>query len=373
MISFWERESFINYDFVIIGAGIVGLSTALSIRDRNQKVSIAIIEKGILPNGASTKNAGFACFGSLTELLADVNSMGEQAAIELVETRLNGLKRLRKRVGDHNLDYQQNGGYELIKRNGYEEIEQLDYINDLLKPLLGDQVFHLKPELIQKFGFNSVGNMVFNPHEGQLNTGKMMQSLFKLASENNIKIYTGTEVLGIEENSPVKVKVKSNNTTLSMYGSRVIVCTNAFTAEIIPEENLVPGRGLVLVTRPINDLKFKGTFHIDQGYYYFRDFENRVIFGGGRNEFLSEESTTTFDINENILKILKSKLDNIILPGVEYAIDMAWAGIMAFGDNKQPIIHWKSENILVGARLGGMGVAIGSELGHNLASMALAD
>ncbi|MEM7109651.1 MAG: FAD-dependent oxidoreductase [Bacteroidota bacterium] len=373
MISFWERESFINYDFIIIGAGIVGLSTALALRDKDHKASIAVLEKGILPTGASTKNAGFACFGSLTELLADIRTFGEENTLALVQTRVTGLQKLRKRIGDNKLDYQQNGGYELIKEKELNQVDELDRINNLLQPLFQDQVFHLKPELIPKFGFKTVETVVFNPYEGQLDTGRMMQCLLKIAAENNIKIYTGAEVLRIEEGSPVKVKIVSDHISLSMHGGRVIVCTNAFTKRLLPAEDLTPGRGLVLVTNPISNLRFKGTFHIDQGYYYFRDFENRVIFGGGRNEFIDEENTTTFEVNQRILEILKSKLNEIILPDSKYSIDMIWTGIMAFGATKKPILRRHSENILVGARLGGMGVAIGSELGYKLAAMALSD
>ena len=69
-LSFWERDSFFNdIDVVIIGSGIVGLSTALSLRERDATLRIAIIERGAMPTGASTRNAGFACFGSITELL----------------------------------------------------------------------------------------------------------------------------------------------------------------------------------------------------------------------------------------------------------------------------------------------------------------
>ncbi|MGZ5243758.1 MAG: hypothetical protein ACXWW0_07675 [Bacteroidia bacterium] len=34
MLSFWERESFLHYDIIIIGSGIVGLSTAISLKEK---------------------------------------------------------------------------------------------------------------------------------------------------------------------------------------------------------------------------------------------------------------------------------------------------------------------------------------------------
>jgi len=62
-LSYWERKNFFeNLDFLIIGAGIVGYSTALHLKKNNANAKILIIERGFLPSGASSKNAGFACF-----------------------------------------------------------------------------------------------------------------------------------------------------------------------------------------------------------------------------------------------------------------------------------------------------------------------
>lgn len=60
MISFWEKRSLVDYNYLVIGGGIVGLSTAISIKEKVPKSSVLVVERGILPSGASTKNAGFA-------------------------------------------------------------------------------------------------------------------------------------------------------------------------------------------------------------------------------------------------------------------------------------------------------------------------
>lgn len=108
---------------------------------------------------------------------------------------------------------------------------------------------------------------------------------------------------------------------------------------------------------------------MDEGFYYFRNFEGRVIFGGGRNLDFERESTTSFEINETILSALKEKLSHTILPTVPYKIDMIWSGIMAFGPDKKPVIERLSPNIIAGVGLGGMGVAIGTSVGEKLSKM----
>ena len=104
--SYWENKEWFNgNDFTIVGSGIVGLTCAISLREKYPNSKIIILEKGVLPQGASTKNAGFACFGSVSELLSDLKTHTTQEVVELVSSRWQGLKTLRKIVGDKNLDY----------------------------------------------------------------------------------------------------------------------------------------------------------------------------------------------------------------------------------------------------------------------------
>ena len=105
-LSYWELKNwFSNVDYTIVGSGIVGLHCALNLRERFPESKILVLEKGILPQGASTKNAGFACFGSLSEIIDDLKSHTQEEVIQLVQKRKLGLELLRKRLGDSVIDY----------------------------------------------------------------------------------------------------------------------------------------------------------------------------------------------------------------------------------------------------------------------------
>ena len=107
--SYWElKEWFTNIDFTIVGSGIVGLNCALELKKKYPEANVLILEKGMLPQGASTKNAGFACFGSLSEIIDDLNSHTEQEVFNLVKKRWEGLQLLRENLGDKNIDFRQN-------------------------------------------------------------------------------------------------------------------------------------------------------------------------------------------------------------------------------------------------------------------------
>jgi glycine/D-amino acid oxidase-like deaminating enzyme len=370
-LSFWEKESFINYDFIIIGSGILGLSVACEIMENDPGRSVLILEKGLIPSGASTKNAGFACFGSLTEILSDFKRIGVEETIELVKNRYDGINILRSRLSDEKTGYLNYGGYELIDKTQLDLLERTDEVNEKLKFIFPDNAFEITNFLINEFGFNDekVKALVYSRFESQIDTGKMMRALIDYASSLGIKIINGCEAESInEKENYVKVITQSHSgkDKIDFNAKSVIVCANAFTGKFYPEMNIKPGRGQVIVTKPIPGLKFKGVFHFDEGFYYFRNFENRVIFGGGRNMDFETEETSEFDSNEIILNDLIEKLDNIILPGQDYEVDYNWSGIMGFNDSKRPEIKKISDRITTAISCNGMGIALSSFVAKNI-------
>jgi glycine/D-amino acid oxidase-like deaminating enzyme len=350
--------------------------------EKYPKVSIAILERGIFPTGASTRNAGFACFGSLTELLSDSKTMSIEKVVALVNERWQGLQQLRKRLGDEAMGYENLGGYEMISEKELPALTQIDKVNQWLMPLFNEPVFERKDELITSFGFdkNAVKALVFNRFEGQIDTGKMMKSLLRLAQEKGITIFTACEVLqwldneqdNGKSNTNYNVQISINDTTrgesIVLETQKLIICTNAFTNKLLPNLDIKPGRGQVFITKSLEKIPFKGCFHYDEGYFYFRNVgENRILLGGGRNlDFLGEQ-TTEMQTTDYIIKYLKKLLKNIIAPDINFEIEQQWAGIMAFGEVKEPIIEFHSPNVLLGVRCGGMGVAIGTRIGEKLA------
>lgn len=371
MISFWEQNSFIHYDVIVVGSGIAGLSCAAHIKESNPDLDVLVLERGIFPSGASTKNAGFACFGSLTELVSDLNTLTTNQMLDLVELRWNGLSKLRGRLGDEKIGFINNGGYELISTKEESALERLDFINSELKSIFKEDVFQLVNSKIDEFGFNKefVRQLVVNKFESQIDTGAMMRSLLGYCQQLGVNLINGTKIESIDEaDNKVNVVTKSG---LTFTAKEVAITTNAFTKKLYPELTLNPGRGIVLITDPIEDLPFQGTFHYDEGYYYFRNYGNQVIFGGGRNLDVEGETTTSFDVNEFILNRLKQLLNEVILPNHEYKIAHSWAGIMAFGESKEPIVKPHSQHVTLGVRMGGMGVAIGSMIGEQLGNMIL--
>jgi gamma-glutamylputrescine oxidase len=374
-LSFWEKEAYFSHiDVLIVGSGIVGLNAALHLKTKSPGMKVIVAERGLLPTGASTRNAGFACFGSPSELLDDLSHHSEQDVFALVERRWKGLQRLRQNLGDQAIDFHRWGGYELFETTQeplYQDcIEKLPSLNKHLQQVIGEQeVFRQADHKISDFGFSQVQHLLESTAEGQIDTGKMILALTRKVQALGVLVLNGLEVQSLQEESQGITALTKQG--IAITARAALVATNGFARQLLPELQVVPARAQVLITKPIPNLRFKGTFHYDRGYYYFRNIGDRVLFGGGRNLDFKTEETTELGLTELVQHKLDALLQEVILPGTPYEVEQRWSGIMGVGPEKTTIVQAVSEHVCCAVRMGGMGVAIGSLVGEEGAELVL--
>lgn len=367
-LSYWERDSFFrDIDIAVIGSGIVGLSAALRARELAPSARVAVLERGPLPLGASTRNAGFACFGSVSELLDDIGNQGEGPVWALVERRWRGLQRLRQRLGDECIRYEGLGGFELFRPEEKERAERcaeaIAHFNRQVRPITGlAETYRLANQRIGDFGFRGASQLIWNAGEGQIHTGEMARALQEKALEAGVAIFNGLPVKALEE-LPNGVEIQTEYGWSFRAGS-VLVATNGFARHLLPELFVRPARNQVLITAPLPGLPVRGCFHYDRGYFYFRNIDNRILLGGGRNLDEQGETTDEFGTTPLIRGALLRLLREVILPGREVAVESWWSGILGLGKEKAPIVRQVSPHVVAAVRLGGMGVAIGTLVGE---------
>lgn len=363
-----------GYPVAVLGSGIVGLSAAIELKTRKPNLPVLLLERGVLPSGASTRNAGFACFGSMTELLDDLSAQEEQVVWELVERRYRGLLRLREKLGDDRIGYEPLGGFELFRPEDAPAfqacLEILPNFNRTLRAITGmDQTFQLTDDKIESLGFKNVRHLILNKGEGQLHTGKMMRAFLDLAREKGVDILNGIQVKALYQDlDGVYAECVPGG---RLFFKQVLLATNGMTRQLMPDLDIRPARNQVLITAPVPGLPFEGSFHYDKGYYYFRNVGERILLGGGRNLDPVGEGTDDFGTTPLIREALERLLRDVILPGRHVEIEQWWSGILGLGPNKKPVLERIAPHVVVAARLGGMGVAIGTLVGEEAAGLLL--
>ncbi len=368
--SIWETETYYaQQDFIIVGGGLVGLWCAYELKIKFSKAKITIVEKGLVPSGASTRNAGFACFGSPTEMIADKPKMGEEKMWSTVAMRYNGIEKIRKTFGDKMIGFDMCGGFECLNEQKATEVNaHLGWLNKGLKVITGsNQTFSWSNHKLDTFGFAGFDCLIENELEGGLHSGKLVQALTIKVQSLGVTVLTGIEVTNtiVEGN----YQTIETNRGVSFNTRQVIYCTNAFTNKLVNDDFVTPARGQILVTDPIEGLKMKGTFHYDEGYYYFRNLDNRILIGGARNKDFKTEEITTFETTPIIQQELERFIQTHLLPYTPYTISHRWSGIMGFTENKEPAIKKIHENSIAVIACNGMGVALSPIIAEDVAKL----
>ena len=373
-VSFWEAQSFYAHkDVIIVGAGLAGLWSAYELYKLDNALKILILDKGLIPQGASTRNAGFACFGSPTELLNDCDLLGEDKMWDVAEMRYKGIQKTKEHFNEHLIEWDGCGGYELLK-TGYggllELNEKLEWLNKGLAHITGlPQTFARDDDKLKSFGFKGFAGLVQNPLEAGLNSGKLVQALTKMVLGVGIEILSSAAVTQWEAGED-KTRIEINS-YIKLTANKLLFCSNAFTSCLIKNIQITPARGQILLTTPIEGLALKGTFHYDEGYYYFRNLGDRVLIGGARNKNVEEETTTEFGTTAIIQNELESFLQKHILSGQNFTVEQRWSGIMGFTKTKLPEATQVAPNVFALITCNGMGVALAPIMAEKAAALVL--
>jgi gamma-glutamylputrescine oxidase len=366
--SFWEHH---HYNFsnsvIVVGAGIVGLSTAIELKNLDPQQDVIVVDEYFPSHGASTKNAGFACFGSITEILDDIKTMDIAEVVDIVNMRWQGISILKNRLLEKGIGVKFNGGKELFQPTFKVEDLDLRLANEIMLKATSVKDYF---KIIENKDFEKLNPKVVSMEaEGELNPMEMLDALKKIADDLNVKFIFGRRILYLD----FKKKEIHLETNIQINYYKVVICTNGFTKRILPKIDVFPARNHVMMTNEIENLKFEGVYHYDQGYYYFRRVGKRILLGGARNLDSQNEMIDEFAFNEKIKAELLRFLTQELLPDKEVYPEYWWTGVLGISKTKKPILLEIEKDAYLGVRLGGMGVAIGSYLGKELAKLATAN
>jgi glycine/D-amino acid oxidase-like deaminating enzyme len=333
-----------------------------------------VLERAALPLGASTRNAGFACFGSPSELLHDAGVMGVEAMLQVVDMRFRGIQRIRETLGDAAIGFEPCGGYECYDTWPDGFLDQLAQLNTWLQPVMGTPAaFTVATDQMQPMGLQGFAGMVANELEGAVHSGQLVAALAEKIQQAGVTIRYGAEVQGWSGGAGNIEVVTSRGLFRT---GQLVLATNAYLQQMAPQLGVKPARGQVILSKPIPGLAMQGTFHFDEGFYYWRHMGNRVLLGGARNLDFAGEETLEMNVSGTIQQALEQFLVRH-LPGhfgqgrMDELIEMRWSGLMAMSPSKQPLLQALQPGIWAAMACNGMGVALTPVFGETVARAVL--
>ena len=232
-----------TYDFAIIGAGIVGLSTALHLQRQNKNVLVLEKEKkpGLHQSGRNSGVIHSGIYYKPNSSKSELSIRGRNLLIEYLNERGINYRQEGKVVVDNDLDKLEN----LKSRSKELEMDGVDIVQD-------DDLLSLEPNSVIKTG-------LFVPQAGVVDYGEVVRTYADEFIELGGEIEYIEEIIEIENLNNVK-KIKSKNNSFSC--EFLINCAGLFSDEIARMDGMSPN---------VRIIPFRGE------YYKIRNTKNSLL------------------------------------------------------------------------------------------------
>ena len=330
-----ERE----FDIIIIGGGIAGLSCAYWLLKEDQDLQIALVEKNEIGDGATGRNAGFITCGSVEHFNRLIAKHGESEALEIwkfSETNLALLKEeiIRDKVAE--LDFEHKGSFSLA--SGHEEFKELKKSFELMQKL-GIHVEILEQSDIKnRLGAEHFVGGIKYCNDASIHPMKLLNEIKRRCLlDPRFHLLENHEVYALETSGDQKrVRTKKGELKAPI----VVMATNGYSPLIHPyfKDKIFPTRGQILATSPVEPF-MEGPCYANFVLDYFRQLPSgEMVIGGFRQLQKDAEIGYSDETSDTIQEALEDFLRRHI-PNVSQAkITHRWTGIMGFSVDGQPMV-----------------------------------
>jgi gamma-glutamylputrescine oxidase len=300
-------------DVAVVGGGITGCSCALALAEAG--LGVRLFEAREIAGGASGRNGGFALRGGAAPFPVLAESIGGDATAALWRWTEEELVVLAGLAGDA---FRRTGSLRLAAddeerdelRVEYEALRNAGFAaewrEDLPAPLAG-----------------MYRAAVFHPPDGVLQPARLVRDLARRAAAAGVDVREHTRISTLEQAD----------------AETVVVATDGYPSGLLGElEGLVvPTRGQVIATEPLDELLFEVPHYGRHGFdYWHQRRDGRIVAGGFRDVTLDSE----FTADEVTTAVVQDALERFVegLAGRPLRVDYRWAGIFGMVFDFLPVV-----------------------------------
>jgi L-2-hydroxyglutarate oxidase len=232
-----------TYDFAIIGAGIVGLSTALHLQRQNKSVLVLEKEKkpGLHQSGRNSGVIHSGIYYKPNSFKSELSIRGRNLLIQYLNEKGINYRQEGKVVVDNDLDKLEN----LQSRSKELEMDGVDIVQN-------DDLLSIEPNSVMKKG-------LFVPQAGVVDYGEVVRTYADEFVDLGGEIQYIEEIIEIENVNYVKKIISKNNSFTCEF---LINCAGLFSDEIAKMDGMSPN---------VKIIPFRGE------YYKIRNTKNSIL------------------------------------------------------------------------------------------------
>jgi gamma-glutamylputrescine oxidase len=336
-------------DVAIVGGGITGCSCALALAEAGLKVRL--FEAREIAGGASGRNGGFALRGGAAPYPVLTESVGDDATADLwrwTEAELDALARL---AGDA---FRPTGSLRLAA-----DEEERDELREEYEALC-DAGFAAEWRADLEGPLSRYPAALFHPPDGVLQPAWLVRRIAERAANAGVEIHEHARVASLDE----------------VDAETVVVTTDGYPSGLLGELEglIVPTRGQVIATEPIEEMLFEIPHYGRHGFdYWHQRLDGRIVAGGFRDvsldtEFTAEEVTTPV-VQEALERFVEEHV------GRPVRVDYRWAGIFGMVFDFLPVVGRvpDQDGVWIAGGYSGHGNVLGFACGRLVARAILGD
>ncbi len=300
-------------DVAVVGGGITGCSCALALAEAGLRVRL--FEAREIAGGASGRNGGFALRGGAAPFPVLRGELGDERTAALWRWTENEISVLAGLAGDA---FRQTGSLRLAadEEERDELLEEYEALRDA--GLDAEWLDEPPPALNGRYPA-----AIFHPPDGVLQPARLVRRLARRAAEAGVEIHEHTRVEAVEQAG----------------ADVVVVATDGYPSGLLGELEglIVPTRGQVLATEPIEEALFPIPHYGRHGFdYWHQAVDGRLVAGGFRDISLDSE----FTAEDEITPIVQDALERFVETHVGRAlrVDYRWAGIFGMVFDFLPVV-----------------------------------
>ncbi len=368
--SFWlARQGVVRrVPFVVVGGGLVGLSTAYWLRQQGEEV--LVLEAGHVAGRASGRNAGFLLTGSAEPFTRFAAQVGKERALAFWRRSRENRVLLRETLLDSgaiDCEFQQEGSFIAALADEHQVAELRASSRALAAAGFAFEWLE-GAALARASGSAGLGAALFQPEDGGLDPVRLAQGIARVGG---FEVWPGVRVSSL---APEGDAVRLGCELGDVVAERVVLALNAYAPELVPmlAAEVRPVRGQMLA-KACGERTLRGVWYVDDGFQYLRQLpDGTLLMGGCRKVAIDDE----VGLHETPTPVVQAALEAFLaefFPRFAAApVLRRWAGIMAFTPDGLPRIGALAHlpGVVYAAGLNGHGISLGFLLGRHLAALA---
>jgi len=359
----------------VVGAGIVGLSTAYWLTRSGHRP--LVLDADGIASHASGRNAGFLLTGTAETYSSLVRGIGEAAARRLWELSSENRELVRGELLDSarvDCEFTPEGSWIAAMADHPEQELELRESCERLAALGFDLQWREASEVRRASGSPVLGGGIFQPRDGGIDPARLCRGIARLVAEAGGQVRTGVRVRRLEpEGGRIRIVTDGGH----LLARRAVLALNAYAPALLPhlQGEIRPVRGQILATVPgVRDLT--GVWYVNDGYEYLCQLPDGTFLLGGcrwaaRETEVGFEETPTAQVQGALEGFLRQAFPRF----ADRPIRHRWAGTMAFTADGLPRTGEVPEvpGAIYAAGMNGHGMSLGFATGRWLAGRVVGE